>query len=51
MKKIPKVEREDFEKVVKGLLNRPPIKREDVKTGKKKAGKVIPPQPPEPSAS
>jgi hypothetical protein len=39
-----KVDRKQFEGIVKNLINSSPVKREDVKIGKKKPGKLIPPQ-------
>jgi hypothetical protein len=38
-----KVDRKKFEGIVKNLLDAKPTKRENVKVGKKKPGKVIPP--------
>jgi hypothetical protein len=43
-KKSLKVDRDQFEGIVKNLLNTKPVKREDVKVSKKKPGKLIPPQ-------
>jgi hypothetical protein len=43
-KKSLKVDRAQFEGIVKNLINCAPVKREDVKVGKKKPHKVIPPQ-------
>jgi hypothetical protein len=43
-KKPLKVDRERFEGIVKNLLHSKPVKREDVKVGKKKPEKLIPPQ-------
>jgi hypothetical protein len=43
--KVPKtlkVDRKQFEGIVKSLINSAPLKREDVKVGKKKPHKVIP---------
>jgi hypothetical protein len=39
-----KVNRKQFEGIVKSLINSAPLKREDVKVSKKKPGKLIPPQ-------
>ena len=39
-----KVDRGKFEGIVKRLLEAHPVKREDVKVGKKKPEKLIPPQ-------
>jgi hypothetical protein len=38
-----KVDRAQFEGIVKGLLNTKPLKRENVKVSKKKPQKLIPP--------
>jgi hypothetical protein len=38
------VDREKFEGIVKNLLDSPPLKREKIKTAKKKPEKLIPPQ-------
>jgi len=38
------VDRKQFEGIVRNLINTKPVKREDVKVGKKKPGKLIPPQ-------
>jgi hypothetical protein len=38
-----KVDRKKFEGIVKNLLDSKPTKRENVKVGKKKPGKLIPP--------
>ncbi|MFZ0799905.1 MAG: hypothetical protein WCA13_05820 [Terriglobales bacterium] len=43
-KKSLKVDRSQFEGIVKNLLAAKPLKREDVKVGKKKPEKLIPPQ-------
>jgi hypothetical protein len=43
-KKSLKVDRKKFEGIVKNLLQADPVKREDVKVGKRKPGKLIPPQ-------
>jgi len=43
-KKSLKVDRDQFEGIVKNLLATKPVKREDVKISKKKPGKLIPPQ-------
>lgn len=42
-KKSLKVDRQEFEGIVKRLLDAKPVKREDVKTAKKKPAKLIPP--------
>jgi hypothetical protein len=39
-----RVNRAQFEGIVKRLIHSDPLKREDVKVGKKKPGKLIPPQ-------
>jgi len=39
-----KVDRAQFEGIVKRLIHSAPVKREDVKVSKKKPHKVIPPQ-------
>ena len=46
VKKIPKVDRNEFESVVGRLLKQPPVKRNEVKTGTKKARMVIPQRSP-----
>ncbi len=46
-KKSLKVDRNQFEGIVKSLLQTKPLKREDVKVSKRKPGKLIPPQKPE----
>jgi hypothetical protein len=43
-KKSLKVDRNQFEGIVKNLLQTKPVKREDVKVSKRKPGKLIPPQ-------
>jgi len=43
-KKSLKVDRDQFEGLVKRLLHSEPVKREDVKVSKKKPEKLIPPQ-------
>jgi len=43
-KKSLKVDRTQFEGIVKNLLAAKPVKREDVKVSKKKPEKIIPPQ-------
>ena len=43
-KKSLKVDRQQFEGIVKSLINSGPLKREDVKVSKKKPEKLIPPQ-------
>jgi hypothetical protein len=43
-KKSLKVDRQQFEGIVKSLINSAPLKREDVKVSKKKPETVIPPQ-------
>ena len=43
-KKSLKVARDQFEGIVKSLLQSKPLKREDVKVTKKKPEKLIPPQ-------
>jgi hypothetical protein len=43
-KKSLKVDRQQFEGIVKNLLQSKPLKREDVKVSKKKPEKLIPPQ-------
>ena len=43
-KKSLKVDRKQFEGIVKTLLHSKPVKREDVKVGRKKPQKLIPPQ-------
>jgi len=42
-KKELKVDRAKFEGIVQSLLKADPVKREDVKVGKKKPAKLIPP--------
>jgi len=37
------VDRKQFEGIVRNLINTKPVKREDVKVGKKKPAKLIPP--------
>jgi len=39
-----KVDRKQFEGIVKNLIHSAPVKREDVKVSKKKPAKLIPPQ-------
>jgi hypothetical protein len=46
-KKSLKVDRNQFEGIVKNLLNTKPIKREKVKTAKKKPAKLFPPTEPQ----
>ena len=46
-KKSLKVDRGQFEGIVKNLLHSKPLKRDDVKISKKKPQKLIPPQRPE----
>jgi hypothetical protein len=48
LKKSLKVDREKFEHLVKKLIHSEPVKREDVKVGKKKPERLIPPQKDEP---
>jgi hypothetical protein len=43
-KKSLKVDRKKFEGIVRNLLDSPPLKREKVKTAKKKPEKLFPPQ-------
>jgi hypothetical protein len=43
-KKSLKVDRTQFEGIVRQLIHTDPIKREDVKVSKKKPEKLIPPQ-------
>jgi hypothetical protein len=43
-KKSLKVDRQQFEGIVKNLLQSKPLKREDVKVSKKKPQKLIPSQ-------
>jgi len=43
-KKSLKVDRNQFEGIVKNLLHSKPMKREDVKVSKRKPEKLIPPQ-------
>jgi hypothetical protein len=43
-KKSLKVDRDQFEGIVKNLLATKPLKREDVKVSKKKPAKLIPQQ-------
>jgi hypothetical protein len=43
-KKSLKVDRKKFEGIVQSLLQTPPMNRENLKVGKKKPGKLIPPQ-------
>ncbi|MGA2337889.1 MAG: hypothetical protein ABSG08_21145 [Terriglobales bacterium] len=43
-KKSLKVDRHQFEGIVKNLLHSKPLKREDVKISKKKPEKLIPPR-------
>jgi hypothetical protein len=43
-RKTLKVDRKQFEGIVRNLLHSKPVKREDVKTEKKKPAKLIPPQ-------
>jgi len=43
-KKSLKVDRKQFEGIVKNLIHSAPVKREDVKVSKKKPAKLIPPQ-------
>jgi hypothetical protein len=45
MANVPKVDRSEFENVVKGLLRQKPMKRSEIRAGKKKTGKVIPERP------
>jgi hypothetical protein len=40
-KKSLKVDRDQFEKIVKQMINTEPVKREDVKVSKKKPQKLI----------
>jgi hypothetical protein len=41
-----KVDKQQFESIVRKMLDQKPEKRETLKTGeKKKAGKIIPPKP------
>jgi hypothetical protein len=46
-RKSLKVDRKKFEGIVQNLLQAKPVKREDVKTAKKKPEKLIPPTAPE----
>jgi hypothetical protein len=41
---VAKVDKQKFDAVLKKLLKAQPLKRDDVKTGPKKLGKVIEPQ-------
>jgi hypothetical protein len=43
-KKSLKVDRDQFEKIVKKMIETEPLKREDVKVSKKKPEKLIPPK-------
>jgi len=43
-KKSLKVDRAQFEGIVKRMIQTEPVKREDVKVSKKKPEKIIPPQ-------
>lgn len=43
-KKSLRVDRDQFEGIVKNLLQSKPLKRENVRISKKKPGKLIPPQ-------
>lgn len=43
-RKTLKVNRKKFEGIVQNLLDSPPLKREKIKTAKKKPEKLFPPQ-------